>query len=113
MENKKRQGIKTEFYTFTGNNPAGPSQFNLVIDKPCEIIFFANRIGAIGGPTRIVNINNNYLLNAFNCPEATRLYPYELRLRCNLGEVDTTIYQITVDLSITCTVIARFYENLY
>ena len=108
----ERQNIKTEFFKFIGTSPSGRSQFTLNIDKPCELIFFCNREdGFTGAPNRIAIINNAYILNAYNTPAGTRLYPYELRLRCNLNEIDATVYTLQIDQSLTVNVIARYYEK--
>lgn len=107
-----RQIIKTEFFKFVGVSSSGQSSYTLNIDKPCEVIFFCNREdGFAGAPNRTATINNSYILNAYNTPALTRLYPFELRLRCNLNEIDKTVYTIKITQPLTVNVICRFYEN--
>lgn len=112
--NGKKQATKVEFYKFTGNNPTGISTFTLNIDKPCEVYFFCNREdGFVAGPNRTAIINNSFILNGYNTPSATRLYPYDLRLRCNLNEYDATVYTLNISQPLTVTVQCRYYEDAF
>jgi hypothetical protein len=109
---KKRQLIKTEFFKYVGNSPIGISSYTLNIDKPYEVIFLCNdESGLPSIPNTTAVINNSYILNAFNIPNIDRLYPYELRLRCNLNEIDKTIYTLKISFGLTVTVICRYYED--
>jgi hypothetical protein len=111
INNKKKQLTKQEFFKF-GVPSGGERTFTLNIDKPCEVYFFCNsETGVPAGSNRTATINNSFILNGYNTPVATRLYPYELRLRCNLNEVDNTIYTIKITQPLTVTVICRYYED--
>ena len=104
---KNRQKIKYEFYEYRGNNPTGFSQTTLNLENPAEVRFL--NTSTIG---QFALINKIYFLSSileFNT--GASLNPYELILKPNLDEIDTTIYSLQLSAGARVIVIAKYYVN--
>lgn len=98
---KKRQQVRYEFYTFQSTTVNFYT--TLVLENPAEVKFFNVSTFAGGKAT----INNQFTLDSINAVAPTN--PSTLFLTNNVNEIDTTNYQILLQVGTNLNVIAKYY----
>lgn len=98
---KKKQKVRYEFYTFQSSTVNFYT--TLVLENPAEVKFFNVSTFAGGKAT----INNQFTLDSINAVAPTN--PSTLFLTNNVNEIDTTNYQILLQVGTNLNVIAKYY----
>jgi hypothetical protein len=102
---EKKQKIKYQFYQFTGT-PGAITNFTLKLNSPMEVKFFLTApVGILG----FVTINNLYRLEPYeHTVNGTAFLPFELTLKNNINEIDTTDYVLQIKDQVICDVVCKY-----
>ena len=107
IKKSKKQKIKYEFFIFAGDT-VNPKQYNLKVENPAEVRFLYTSTIATG----ICIINQVYTLQTYRETNlGVASFPFELILKNNLDEIDTTIYQILITPNTEVRIICKYYVN--
>lgn len=106
MEKTKRQKVRYEFYTFSGQVGVIVTQINLKLENPASIKFVYE--GLAGS---FAQINNIYFLSPLiDTNTGVAPYPSTLVLENNQDEIDVTNYSLKIGQG-QVVIICKYFIN--